>query len=244
MQGNNLCYNLLVITIFCGEDIVAARTAFTQAASKLSNEITEIITLPPAAILDLQKGLADNLSLFSSQKIYCVENLEKYGFKKSTKAKKDAFYESLLAISTDKSITLLDFEEGKQARQLKLKDLAKVYESQPATSIFKLLDECFPGNKLLFIQSLRTVCETQDQMFIFIMLIRHVRNLVLALADPQAAKLPPWQKFKIIGQAKKWDKQKLTDFYSGLIKIEINTKTSADPYGIAKSLEILACHYL
>jgi DNA polymerase III delta subunit len=233
-----------VITIFCGEDTVAARTAYTQTIDKLKTADTEVLFLQPSSVLEINKGLADSMSLFSSQKIFCVENLEKYSFKKSTKAKKDLMYETLLALSTDKTIVLLDFEDGKQARQLKLKDLAKVYESKPVTSIFKLLDDCVPGNKLGFIESLRTVCETQDEMFAFVMLFRHIRLLLVTLHDGPSAKLPPWQKFKIIGQAKKWQKKALTDYYSGLIRIEISSKTSSNPYGIAKSLEILACHYL
>ena len=199
-----------VITIYCGEDTVAARSVFIQAVEKLRLQETEIISLPAPSVLEIQKGLADNFSLFSSQKVFCVENLEK----------------------------------GKQARQLKLKDLAKVYESKPTVSIFSLLESCYPGNKLGFIESLRTVYSSQDEMFILVMLFRHIRQLVLTANEVVSAKLPPWQKFKVIGQAKKWDKQKLTDFYSGLIKIEISSKTSTNPYGIAKSLEILACHYL
>lgn len=233
-----------MITIFCGEDTVTARTAYTQAIDKLKTADTEIVSLQPSSVLEINKGLADNMSLFSSQKIFCVENLEKYSFKKSTKAKKDAMYETLFALSTDKSILLVDFEDGKQGRQLKLKDLAKVYESKPSTSIFKLLDDCIPGNKLQFIKSLRTVCETQEEMFVFVMLFRHVRLLLVTIHDGPSAMLPPWQKYKIIGQAKKWEKTTLTNFYEGLIKIEISSKTSSNPYGIAKSLEILACHYL
>lgn len=233
-----------MITIFCGEDTVAARAGYIQSIEKYKKDNVEIISITASSILDIQKGLADSLSLFSSQKVFCVENLEKYSFKKSTKAKKDAVYEAIVSLSTDKSVQLLDFEEGKQGRQLKLKDLAKVYESKPSTSIFKLLDDCFPGNKQTFIKSLRTVCESQEEMFIFVMLFRHVRQLVLALTTEAVAKLPPWQKYKILGQAKKWNKEDLINFYSGLIKIEISSKTSSNPYGIVKSLEILACHYL
>lgn len=233
-----------MITIYCGEDTVAARSAFIQAVEKLRSQETEIIFLPASSVLEIQKGLADNFSLFSSQKVFCVENLEKYSFKKSTKARKDVVYEALVSISTDKSILLLDFEDGKQARQLKLKDLSKVYESKPIISIFSLLESCYPGNKLEFITSLRAVCISQDEMFILVMLFRHIRQLVLIANEVVSIKLPPWQKFKLMGQTKKWDKQKLTDFYSGLIKIEISSKTSTNPYGISRSLEILACHYL
>lgn len=233
-----------MITIYCGEDNVSARKLFTNAIDSYRKEQVEIISISSSFILDMYKDLADNLSLFSSKKVFCVENLEKFSFKKSTKTKKDLVYESLVTISLDKSIILLDFEDSKQARQLKLKDLAKVYESKPATSIFKLVEECFPGNKQAFISSLRTVCETQDEIFVLIMLYRHIRQVVLAAHDLPIPKLPPWQRFKIQGQAKKWNKQSLIDFYAGLIKLEILAKSSSNPYGTIKSLEILVCHYL
>lgn len=232
-----------MITIFCGEDTVAARCQYIQCIDTYRSTECEIISLPPSSILDIPKGLAENLSLFADKKVFVVENLEKYGFKKSTKAKKDSMYEVLSKISLDASLILIDYEEGKQARQLKLKDMAKVHESKPSTSIFKLLDDCIPGSKLHFIESLRIVCETQDEMFVLIMLFRHIRNLVLANHEALGI-LPPWQKQKLLLQAKKWDTKQLINFYSGLIKIEIGSKTSSNPYGIAKSLEILACHYL
>ena len=233
-----------MITIFCGEDSVTARAAYIEAIEEYRLKQADIISLPASSILDIKKGLADNISLFSAQKVFCIEKLEKYSFKKSTKASKNEVYEALVAISTDKSIILLDFEDEKQGRQLKLKDLATVHESKPATSIFKLQEDIYPGNKLTFIKDLRTVCSSQDEMFVFVMLFRHIRQLVLATNNTLPSKLPPWMKYKILGQAKKWDPKLLVHFYEGIIKIEINAKTSADPYGIAKSLEILACHYL
>lgn len=233
-----------MLTIFCGEDASASRAAFIKLIDDYKSQDTEIISLQPSSILEAQRGLADNLSLFSSKKIFCVEGLEKFSFKKSTKVKKDDVYEAIVSLSTDKNIVLLDFEEGKPARQLKLKDLAKVYESKPSISIFKLLEDCYPGNKLPFISSLQSVCNSQEDMFVFVMLFRHIRQLLLSANNLLPPNLPPWQKYKVLGQAKKWSVPELTNFYSGLIKIEITSKTSSNPYGIRKSIEILACHYL
>jgi hypothetical protein len=232
-----------MLTIFCGEDSVTARAEYLKAIEKYKSSQAEILSVATSSLLDIQRGIGESLSLFSEQKIFCMEGLEKYGFKKSTKAKKDAIYEAIVSLTASKSIIILDFEEGKQGRLLKLKDLAKISEYKPSTSIFQLMDLCVPGNKLNFISALRTVCETQDEMFVFVMLSRHLRQLVL-VSQGVPLTLPPWQKGKISTQAKKWDSQKLLNFYEGIIKIEIGAKSSANPYGIAKSLEILACHYL
>ena len=233
-----------MIYIYCGEDSINARLAYVKAIEKYKSTLAEIVSITPSSIVEVKKGIADNMGLFSTQTIFCVENLEKSGFRKSTKAKADVVYEAIASLAQNKSVILLDFEEGKQGRLLKLKDVAQIHESKPSTSIFKLLEECIPGNKSVFIKSLRTVCESQDEMFTLIMIFRHVRQLVLAAHEVLPTKLPPWQKYKIIDQAKKWDKTRLTNFYSGLIKIEIGSKTSSNPYGIRKSIEILACHYL
>ncbi len=233
-----------MIYIYCGEDTISARLAYTKEIERYKSTLAEIVPISSSSIVEVRNGIADNMSLFSTQTVFCVENLEKFGFKKSTKAKTDVVYEAIASLAQNKNVILLDFEEGKQERQLKLKDLATVHESKPSTSIFKLVEDCVPGNKNIFIQSLRLVCSTQEEQFVFIMLYRHIRQLVLSLTDELSVKIPPWQKYKIIGQAKKWKRQLLIDFYSGLIKIEIGSKTSSNPYGIRKSLEILACHYL
>ena len=233
-----------MIYIYCGEDSINARLAYEKAIEKYKSTLAEIVSISPSSIVEVKKGIADNMSLFSTQTIFCVENLEKFGFRKSTKAKADVVYEAIVSLAQNKNVILLDFEDGKQGRQLKLKDLTTIHESKPSTTIFKLLDECIPGDKNSFIQSLRLVCSTQEEQFVFIMLYRHIRLLVLLLTDGLSDKLPPWQKYKVLGQAKKWEKQSLIDFYSGLIRIEIGSKTSSNPYGIRKSIEILACHYL
>lgn len=239
-----LWYNYKVIYIFCGEDTISARMAFNKKLDEYRVRSAEIISLTPSSIVDLKGGAGDNLSLFAQETIFCVENLDKFSFKKSTKTKTDIQYEAISSLAHDKNIIILDFEDGKQARQLKLRELAIIEESKPPISIFKLVEDCFPGNKNLFMQALKTVCSTLDEQFVFIMLYRHVRLLVLVQSNDPSLKLPPWQKYKIISQAKKWEPQRLMDYYSGLIKIEMTSKTSTNPYGVRKSLEILACHYL
>ena len=233
-----------MIYVFCGEDSINARLSFNRKIDTYRKLEAEIVSVSAASIVNLKEGIGDNMNLFAKQTVFCVEGLEKTGFKKSSKARQDKMYEALVVLAQDKNIIILDFEEGKQGRQLKLKDLATIYESKPSVTIFNLVESCIPGNKNGFIQSLKSVCITQDEQFVFIMLYRHIRLLILAQSNDPSFKLPPWQKYNIIAQAKKWNKQSLLGFYSGLIKIEITSKTSTNPFGVRKSLEILACHYL
>lgn len=244
LMQERLWYNYSVINVFCGEDSIAARLAYNRMIDKYRKCEAEIVVMSASSIMDLKQGVGDNINMFAQQTVFCMENLEKAGFKKSTKVKADKMYEAIVSLAQDKSIVILDFEDSKQGRQLKLKDIATIHESKPAISIFSLVESCNPGNKNGFIQWLQTVCLTQDEQFVFIMLYRHIRLLVLAQNSDSSFKLPPWQKSKVLAQARNWDKKALLDFYAGLIKIEITSKTSTNPFGIRKSLEILSCYYL
>lgn len=233
-----------MIHIYCGEDSVAARKAYSSALDTYRAAHYEVISLTPSTLADLPKGLAESMSLFSEKKVFSIENLEKHGLKKSTKAKKNELYEALVGFAKDKEVEIVDYEEGKGARLLKLKDIATVHESKLDVSIFQFVELWVPGNKQKCIDKLQVLMETQDELFIFIMLARHIRQVVLAYKNCLSDKLPPWQKYKVQGAAKKWTENALMGFYEGLIRIEIGVKSSSNPYGVAKSLEILACHYL
>jgi len=232
-----------MIHIFCGEDSVSSRTQYLLEIEKQKKIGVEVLPISSSQIVDLNKGLGNNLSLFSTTQVYVVEGLEKAGFRKSTKAKKDSIFEAIVALSTDKTIQVLDWEEDKPSRLLKLKDIAKVTESKPAQSVFKLLDLCIPTNKLAFITTLREVLETQADMLVFVLLFRHIRQLVLIQAGEEV-KVAPWQKYKLQSLASKWGSEPLLHFYEGLIKIEFSTKSGENAYGIGRSLEMLACYYL
>ncbi len=233
----------LMIHIFCGEDSVASRKQYLFEIEKQKKAGVEVLSLFPNQIIDLNKGMGNNLSLFSTTQVYVVEGLEKAGFRKSTKAKKDSIFEAIVALSTDKTITLLDWEEDKPSRLLKLKDLAKVTESKPSQSVFQLLDLCVPKNKIPFITALREVLQTQADMLVFVLLFRHIRQLVL-IQSGEEVKIAPWQKYKLQSLSRQWEKNALLHFYEGLIKIEFSSKSGENAYGIGKSLEMLACYYL
>jgi hypothetical protein len=53
-----------------------------------------------------------------------------------------------------------------------------------------------------------------------------------------------WQIGKLANQAKYWKEENLINFYQGLHRIDINSKTGGTPFTVKKSLEILACYYL
>lgn len=237
-----------MLTIICGEDIVASRDYLSQMKQEIKKRGDEITHLSPQEVPDILKWQGDNLSLFSSRLVFITDHLEaliirKRGKKNTKKITVRTLEDIVLEIAARKDIELIDWEE-KAGREIKLKEAAKVKEFKPAKSIFKLLEACIPGNLKVFVETLTTITESQDETFIFIMLYRHIRTLLLAHEGIFANAIQSWQRHNLTSQAKRWTQNKLSDFYEGLYRIETSTKSGTNPYGVKKSLEILACYYL
>lgn len=237
-----------MLTIICGEDIVESRNYLSQIKGEYKKRGDEVTNLSPQEIPDILKWRGDNLNLFSSKFIFITEHLEaliirKRGKKSTKKATVKTLEDMVLEIANRKDIELIDWEE-KAGREVKLKDFAKVKEFKPSKSIFKLLEACVPGNLAVFVQTLSIIAKSQDEIFIFIMLYRHIRTLLLAYEGVFANTIQSWQRHNLTSQAKHWTQNNLSDFYEGLYRIETTTKSGTNPFGVKKSLEILACFYL
>ena len=229
--------------MFCGDDSTQSRNSFTTF---IRNKEKNGYRTQPVLPQDLPNllGKIGEQSLFAEKILYVTEGLETVPFRKSAKIKKDSFFESIAFISRSKNLEVVTWEEEKQARLCKLKDVVQVHESKLSQTIFNFLENIRPGNKSAFIVSLRKLVESQDEMFIFIMLQRHIVSLIQAHKNKIPSTISPWQKAKIVAQSKTWEDKKLSEFYNHLNKIEVGMKTNNNPYGIRRSLEILACHYL
>lgn len=237
-----------MLTIICGEDIVGSRNYLSQIKKEYSEKGEEITNLTSQDVPNILKWQGDNLNLFTSKLIFVTEHLEasiirKRGKKSAQKSPVKTMEDIVNEIAGRKDIELIDWEE-KAGRDIKLKATAKVKEFKPSKSIFKLLEACVPGNLSTFLQTLSTIAESQDETFIFIMLYRYIRTLLLAYDGIYAKTIQSWQMHNLSSQAKLWPREKLLGLYEGLYRIEYSTKSGTNPYGIRKSLEILACYYL
>lgn len=229
----------MLITV-CGEDTIASRNYVNTLKQQYKSKEYEIKNIPSKEVLEVIKSGANSLSLFEQKRVFFIEGFNTY----ISRIKDKNVLKGIEEISTNKDIEIVNWEEGKSSRDIKTKLLGTVKEFKPDKSIFSLLDTCYPGNLQTFIQVLNQVTETQDEGFAYAMLCKHIRTLILAGSDAVPSSVPSWQKYKLIGQAKKWDLEKLTSFYDGLAKIDVSLKTSNNIYGIKKSLELLACYYL
>jgi len=240
-----------MLTIVCGEDTVKARSYYISLKDIYQKKGYEVNKLNPSQIEEVQLWIGENQNLFSDKQVFFIENLEsriiKSRGRKSSKPKKNSFKtieEIVSELAQDANIELVDWEGGKQGREIKSHSIAQIKEFKLSASIFKLQDSCFPGNVTNFIQLLREVSSFQDEQFIFIMITRSARSLLLAYDNLFGKTVQSWQQYKLKKQALLWTKTKLLGWYEGLFRIDLSTKSGTNPYGVLKSLEILACHYL
>ena len=227
-----------MLTIICGEDTIASRNYFVSLKKDFLTKGFDIRDIKFEEIKEIPRWLAESPTLFFQKKVFFSENLNK-------KIKKDnkSMLAELQMVNQMSNADLIDWE-GVSVRELKFSKLGKIKEFKPDQSIFKLLDALYPGNRSDFIKLLGRLTQDLDENFVFIMLTRYVRNLILVKEGVNPAKLQSWQVYKLKSQTKQWKIENLVNFYEALFKIEIGLKTGSNPFSIKKSLDILACHFL
>lgn len=101
------------------------------------------------------------------------------------------------------------------------------------------MDSCYPGNLKTFLNNLEILSESTEDIFIFIMLARHIRNILSVKLGEKIPKLASWQLGKLSNQAKYWDEKNIINFYEGMHRIDINSKTGGTPFSVKIIAEIL-----
>ena len=229
-----------MLTIICGEDSISSRDYLLFLKNSYRQKNWEIVDLDSSKIDEILKWQGESLTLFSRDQVFFTENLRTVVNKKSALK----WQKTVEKIIKSKKYILIDYENEVPSRYLKLPPGIVIKEFKPKETIFKLLDLCLPGNLKNFLQILDTLVKTIDENIIFYMLVKHIRNLLTIKAGQSIPKLQTWQIAKLKNQAKHWEEKELLNFYQGLHRIDISTKTSTNPFSLKKSLDILACYFL
>lgn len=229
-----------MITIICGEDTVASRDYLNQslkAHTEKNNAVVQTITAAEAIDLSLQDS--QPISLFDTP-VYLLENASK---KVARKGSGD-LYKALLKLSKSTEISLFIWESGMSKRDIKTADLGVVKEFKPSSSVFTLLEQCYPSNLSRFCADFYALVTPTTELFIHIMLTRHIRSLLSIQLGETPPRMMSWQVGKLKAQASRWNTKKLLDFYEKLLSIEVKLKTGTSVYSVGDSLTLLSCYYL
>ena len=168
-------------------------------------------------------------SLFGSDKVIVIENLH------STKSK--TFLKEAIGLINDSDTEVVLYEK-KQLTPAQLKKFPNLTQRQFKVSpkIFAFLDSV--GNKQGYNkQAFTDSVEQNSAEFVFFMLIRQIRTLLLATEGKTSG--PAWKANDILKAAEYIGKDKLLNTYKELLEIDYRIKTGKSIHGMRGELELL-----
>jgi len=224
---------MVKITVFSGEDIISSRKAFLEHLDGLKNEDYETVKIngKDATEETLILHSSPN-SLFGPKKLLAIDNLlSGKKFKENEKILKMLF--SLQCI-----IVIWENKDFTKADQLKYPDFTFKNFKLPQV-LFTFLDSIVPGDTKNNLRLFEETIESIDPSYLFLMLIRQVRLLILASDKNDILKLAPWQKGKLQKQAHFFTLEKLKEIDQKLLRIDFAQKTSQTPFPLEHQLELL-----
>lgn len=221
------------IFIFSGEDIVSSRNAYLDQIEVLKKQNLEIRQI---AAKEISEEVLENTfgakNLFGLSRVIATENF----FSGQKSKEKDLLIEKILSFP---QAVLISWEE-KEFTKAAIEKLGKnfcIKNFELPKVLWKFLDGLSPGNKAKNLQILHEILLNLEPHFIFSMLIRQFRLLLLAI-DGEVDGLPTWQRGKLTNQARDFGQEKLAQIYKKLLEIDTRQKTSASPFALASELDL------
>jgi len=141
-------------------------------------------------------------------------------------------------------LVILIWEDSISKRDLGITADVRFKEFRPDKNIFKLIESCYPTNLKSFIYTLNEIRTKTNDFFVFIMLSRHIKKLILYQHGIMPTNLQTWQKIKLEYQQKYWKQELILDFYDKLITLDSLIKTGKTPFKVFDYLETLSVYYL
>ncbi len=215
-----------------GDDVTQSRNFLNSLRQKNTNE-SILIDGKTADIGDLIQAIEPQ-SLFSVGKLVIIENLTA---KKSTKEVKEIL-SYLSKLQTDVDIILWEAKEIGQPILKQIIDSFTVKSFKTPKIMFKFLENVNPANKSGFLELLIPLRQNSSDEFLFLMMARQLRLLIL-FKNNALANMPSWIQGKLKSQADKFSAKQLFDTYRKLLMIDIAQKTGNTAFTLQEELDIM-----
>ena len=217
--------------IIHGDDTVTARNHLNDELEKAQSSSAGVSRFD-ARDLDLTKltQVLEGMTLFGLQPLIIIEGI----FSLPKSKNKDNLIEFLTKYQ-DRQIILYE-NKALTATVIKPFKKATVSSHKPAAIIFTFLDSLKPGSaprSLSLFDQLENA--NQPPELVFAMLVRQVRLLIQAL-DPSTLKGAPWQKSRLISQARSFGERGLLTLHHNLYHLDKQLKTGANPLPLSTQL--------
>jgi hypothetical protein len=221
------------IFVYSGEDIISSRKAFLGHLESLKKDNLEVLRMAGKDLTVEELALLSApTSLFGEKRVLAIENLLS-GVKSKEKEKIIGIVPSLPC-----PIVIWEGKDFTPAEQQKFSGFNFKNFKLPAT-MFHFLESIAPDKAKANLVKFQMALENADVNFLFLMLVRQVRLLILAKEKKDILKLPSWQKAKLQKQAAPFTEEALILIYKRLLQIDFQQKTSGSPYSLENLLELL-----
>jgi len=220
------------IYIYHGEDNSTSRLSYIDHLKVLKTKGYEIVPIIGKELTSelLETNLSSN-SLFGNLRALAIENF--FSLSKSKER------EDLVEKISKYKETIVFWEP---------KDLSKtVFAKSPFFTfknfklpqvLFNFLDSIVPKKPKENLSMLQKTIEYIEEGYIFAMMARQIRLLILA-KDKCLDSMLPWQSGKLYKQAENFEMKKLITIYNKILEIDYLEKTSQTPFSLFSQLQIL-----
>jgi len=224
-----------MIKIYAGENIVLSRKAFLDEIEGLKNKKVELISFEGKRLTLSELILAtESKSLFKQDKAIVIENLLS-----SLKSKEKDKIINYLASTNNDFPDVLIWEPKEIAKSVSLNKNWQIKLFKLSSFLFNFLDQLKPGSAAKNITNFHQCLKSEPAEMVFSMIIRQFRLLILAKDnDRYLNKMAPWQKSKLLSQAKLFSQLDLKQNYRRLLEIDFRQKTSGTPFDLSSELDL------
>lgn len=172
------------------------------------------------------------------QELIVVENF----FSRPVSAEKSKLAATFNTISPDRKLIFWEKKETSKTALKSLPSTAKIQLFKAPTVIFSFIDSVYPGNLTQSLELLQTASSQVEAGFIFVMLARHVSDLIIVRSGEPT--VPPWKGSKLRPLANRFQEDQLLSLHQGLLDIDRAFKTGGSKLGLLVQLELLLTRLL
>jgi DNA polymerase III delta subunit len=224
--------------ILHGDNLILSRQALMAQKNIARQKNLEVVELAAKnlELSDLKQAL-ESFSMFGSSRLVVIENL--FSIPKSKTRDqlldylKTAHFVGEVIIWEKKTI------DGRTLRAFS--NRAKVLLFKLSPWLFKFLDSFQPQQPKMILSLFHQTTETEPVEMVFYLFCRRIRDLIIArdLGYQGLAKMAPWQRTKLVSQAKKFTLSELLGLYRRLLKVDQEQKTGLAVLPLEQTLDVL-----
>jgi len=223
-----------MLTILHGENTTTSRNVLNSLVAQAQKKQQKVTRITPDGfqIENLTTVLAPDL--FNQDRLIIIDNFQKFSPSQQQNIAQQ--------IEKNPSRYRLIIWAGKKlpAKTLNLFPKKQDQLFKPDNSLFLFLDSLSARNKQRSLALLNQTLKTENPGLIFHLLAGRVEDLIIVATGHQdQLNKAPWQKSRLIAQAKNFSLSQLKTFLEQLILLDYHQKTGQLPYSFEFGLELL-----